>query len=579
MFTFAGLFAALTLWIGGTGLVCALAGRFGKRPRTRLELVGTGLLVGLGLAPAWTVAVAVLVDGPPPPWTSYALAVISLASAVFIRGPWRAGSTAPQACHPPAGRGAGGALQSLGVFGILAFCGFAVFYASSMPMHLFDPLYHFAYKGKLLMEEGFGTDSWMVHGPEDPQLELIGRPITHPNYPPGLAGLHAYVGHFRGGFDADATRPLMSLFLLGSAALMWIELRRRSRGAAVLGTFLWVSLPLLFFSRPPENYIWWKGDMGAIEADYLSNWTFSFSSLTRNVELFWVQASKNLNNVAWNGTEGNLPDGWTLDGAADLPLAAMLLVGMVALWRATDRRGEIASAERGDLADALIAGLCLGSATLIKNEGLALAALGFAVVGGTSLLRGAGLRGALVRWGAAAVVAYVVAYPWLSVRGEIPSIDEDYPLAIKGLLGLEELPPGTGKGTNHQPTELGEAFARIPVVLLGFFTSFIHVLRWHVLWMLFFCGLLWWLVRRPGRLIVHPLLPLTLFVLGTMAVYAIVLLVTPWDLAHLYGTTIPGRLLLHVAPLALLIGVGLAFPRDHEWQRFPEQVDDEEHGH
>ena len=564
MLTFSGLVIGLSLWVLGLGLTCFAARLFGNRPRTRLELLGYGLLLGLGLGPAAIVAAAVFTGGPPPVAVTYGLIAAAAISAVAIPGEWRKAGDAVVRVHPDNDAGGlGRALQGLGVVGILGFLGFAVFYAASMPMHLFDPLYHFAYKGKLLMEEGLATESWMVPPPDAPQTELLGRPITHPNYPPGLAGLHTLVGHLDGGFNADATRALMSLFVLGSAALMWVELRRRSRGAAVLGTFLWVSLPLLYFSRPPENYIVWNTETGPIEDEYVAQWAFSFETLLHNFKLFWLQASRVLTDTAWNGTEGKLPDGWTLDGAADLPLAAVPLAGVLALWRCVDRRDDEFEVERGDGADALIAGVCLGGATLIKNEGLALVGLSFAVMLAVGLLR-SGQRGLAVgRWLAAGAVAAVVAWPWLSVRGQIPSIDEDYPLAIKGILGLAELPEGTGKGTNHQPTELGQALARIPIVLLGFVTSFVHVIRWHVLWPLFFAALAWWTLR-PRRLLQHGYAPLILLVLGTMALYAVVLLVTPWDLAHLYGTTIPGRLLLHVAPLALLIGVGLAYPRRSE---------------
>jgi hypothetical protein len=574
MLTFSGIVVGAALWVLGLGLVCWAARLGGTRPRTRLELLGYGLLVGLGVGPAAVVAAAVAAGGPPPVAATWAVFAAAALGAWAIPGEWRKAGGAVVRVHPD--DTAGGlvrAAQALGVAGILGFAAFAVFYAASMPMHLFDPLYHFAYKGKLLMEEGLATESWMVPPADAPATELIGRPITHPNYPPGLAGLHTLVGHLHGSFNADATRALMSLFLLGSAALLWVELRRRSRGAAILGTFLWLSLPLLYFSRPPENYIEWIGETGPVEQEYLAQWSFSFGSLARNFELFWVQASRFLTDTAWNGTEGKLPDGWTLDGAADLPLAAVLLAGVLALWRCIDRRNDDVEVERGDGADALIAGLCLGSATLIKNEGLALVALCFAVLLAAGLLRPGRRRLALGHWASAAAIAALVAWPWLSVRGQIPSIDEDYPLAIKGILGLAELPEGTGVGTNHQPTELGQALARIPIVALGFLTSFVHVIRWHVLWPLFFAALAWWSLR-PARFLRHGYAPLILLVLATMALYAVVLLVTPWDLAHLYGTTIPGRLLLHVAPLALLIGVGLTFPRASELRGAPRREDD-----
>ncbi len=48
-------------------------------------------------------------------------------------------------------------------------------------------------------------------------------------------------------------------------------------------------------------------------------------------------------------------------------------------------------------------------------------------------------------------------------------------------------------------------------------------------------------------------------VLGTLAAYALILLVTPWYLPSLRATGIPERLMLHlVGPAAMVVGAALA---------------------
>ena len=101
----------------------------------------------------------------------------------------------------------------------------------------------------------FGGSGWMVpsealqFGRVDGQHDSVGRLMTHPNYPPGIPALHCLVGSHLERFSEDATRPLMSLYVLGCAALLWSWLSKRSLGAAVAGTLSWVSLPFLYYSK------------------------------------------------------------------------------------------------------------------------------------------------------------------------------------------------------------------------------------------------------------------------------------------------------------------------------------------
>ncbi len=542
MITWAGIWVALAAFSFGHA-VLALVLKLGPgAPRSGLERHGLALLLGLATLPAiWVAAIAMA--GPLPDVVGRGLlagAVLSGAPALILSRRHRAESTETTA--PPARWSIAAAL---GTGLIFVWCAFAVFTTSTMPMHVFDPLYHFAYKGSLLYHEGFGTPSWMVIPEGAAGFEHYGRPITHPSYPPGIPALHAMVGQARGQFDRDATRFLMALYLLIPAALIWSRLRGRSLGAAVTGTLLWVSLPFFYFTKTPAGYLSW----GETERSYFAGWIFSPS--------FFLEALTGL----FTG-RGRFPDGWTLDGAADLPLAAFLLGSFLCLLRSLGPRGG-----RADIA---LGGLLLGGLLLTKNEGTALAAVLLTVLGGACLFgpRSAGLVQRIRGIGGltlALALGLALCTPWLLLRGAIPTIDEDYPRAIAGVLGLGEPPPGAGE-LNQIPRNLDEAAARVPVVLGTFGTMSVGFLRWGLLW---FAALLAPLVyalthlRRAHR---HESWPILGCVLGVAGLYALVLVVTPWDLAVLANTLIPDRLMLHVAPLAVLAATEFTFLRARERQ-------------
>ena len=263
----------------------------------------------------------------------------------------------------------------------------------------------------------------------------------------------------------------------------------------------------------------------------------------------------------------SMPDGWTLDGSADLGQAVLFGVGLILAWRCLRWSGE-----RADRADALCAGVILGGSALIKNEGLALLAMAggsmglFWLVGAwranalasTERTHARGLVDGALVFGIAALLAA----PWLAIRGDIPSIDEDYPQAVKVMLGLEEAPADAPVG---QPRSIGQAFARAPVVAGGSLTSFVHVLRWNLVWVLFIATVVTWLVLRGRRLLAHPILPLLVATVGTLGAYGLILIVTPWDLPLLFSTAIPGRIILHVVPLVIFVTAALMWRRAAEW--------------
>lgn len=536
MLTLAGLWAALAL-IGYGWLAVRLAERALSSPLPRgFERWGAILAAGLSLGPALACA---LIFALGPLGTSGGrlfLAVGVLALGLCAGLDWLGRGTAPRETRAAGGwpaRVLGGLALALG--------GFALFYASAMPMHVFDPLYHFAYKGSVLYHEGFAEPAFLTVPPEQPEYARLGRVMTHPNYPPGLPVLHALVAWAHGAFDRDATRPLFALYAWLPALMLYGRLRRRSAAAAGLAAVAWLGLPILYFTRTPFEYIDWRSDLGQgpSEAVFVSSWSFSFARLADNLVAFFSGA-------------GFLPDGWVLDGAGDLPVGALCAAALC-----------LASGGAGGSRLALC-GLCLGGAALAKNEGLPLAALAIGALAFRQLLvLRPGFGPALARLALAALPFLALTLPWLAWRGRIPSIDEDYPRAVLGMLGLGPPLPGAGVD-NLAPADLRAGLARVPVVLLGFATSMVHVLRWNLLWPLCLAAPAWWLLRRPRALWSHPGLPLLLFLAGGLALYFLVLLVTPWDLAVLYTTVIPDRLLLHLFPAALLLAAELTWPLPEE---------------
>jgi 4-amino-4-deoxy-L-arabinose transferase-like glycosyltransferase len=169
----------------------------------------------------------------------------------------------------------------------------------------------------------------------------------------------------------------------------------------------------------------------------------------------------------------------------------------------------------------------------------------------------------VVQLGSALVVALACSAPWLAIRGAIPSIDEDYPRVLLSLFGLAPTPEGAGV-TNQIPRDLNEALARLPVVLAGFGTMAVQLLRWNLLWFLFVAAPLVWCAKHPRTCLRHGAWPAALCVAGAFGLYTLVLVTTPWNLSMLFNTLIPDRLMLHVAPLAILAGVQFSFPLDGE---------------
>ena len=489
----AALGVGLLAWLAGHGV---LGLSRATRLRGRVELECTALLAGLALLAVLFTNV-LLAWGPLSPLTGEGIAIALAVPGVLCL---RRNRRLVQA-RDPADRWSAGQLGLLAA--IVAFCGLAVFMAASSPVQGFDAVYHYAYRGRLLFHEGFGGEAWTGGA------DAVGRVMTHPGYPPGVAVLEVVVGYVRGVFDEDAARPLWALFALAPAGLLWAGLRDRGRTPALIGALLWISLPLMYYWRLPNGDPWlavygllFGPEAGAARFEGTGPWQRAAS--------------------------------WNLDATAGLPLAAFLFGAFACLVRARGADGE--------RADGVCAGLLLAGALLAKNEGTALVPV---LLVALALAPGSEPRGrALGSTVLPVLVALALAAGWFVARRALPTVDEAY---------ASRLTPGNLVASLDRVPEVAGAFAR----------AFGNPLLWNLLWPLFAVALAWGL-RGPKRLLRHAALPAVLAVLGALAVYFAVMLVTPWELPALEGTGIPTRLLFHVAPLAVFAVVALLWERPAE---------------
>lgn len=530
MISWATVVTALAAWLCGLWIIAVLRP---SRRRSELERHASALLAGMALFTiVYPSLVAVL--GP----VSIDAGRIGIA-ALAAPGLLCLRSSRKLPLEPEHPRQPLGIIGALGLVLLLGFCAFAAFYPATMPMHVFDPVYHFAYKGKLIFHEGFGTEAWTdLDG-------KIGRVMTHPNYAPGFASLGALVGLVGGRFDEDAFKALCSVFVLVPTVWLWIALRPRGRAAAFSAALAWVSLPILYYHKLPNNADRWESVYAFLFGTHSAKETFPNSGF-------------------------GPADGQVLDGGADLPLAAFVFGAFVHLWRCL--RGNGLNSDRADVG---LAGIFLGAAIWTKNEGGALCAV-LALAFGISALcqwlwrrqRAGDSEGGPKIWAAlpiVLVVALLSASTWFSIRAGIPSIDENYPERLT-VAGLSEHSDRIF-AVAYAREDSAQFLTRLPGfhvaeemgVIQVYLETFGHVLRWNLIWPLFFAAVLWSLIK-PRRFLADPASCAALMVLGACALYALILTVTPWNLTVLHLTVIPGRLILHVVPIAILASIAMLWP-------------------
>jgi hypothetical protein len=374
----------------------------------------------------------------------------------------------------------------------------AVLTTLALPLNEFDPIYHFAYRGKVLLYEGTPLNEAITGILSN---DGYGRLVTHPNYPLGVPILEAWTAHWGGWSDRWVQLPLA----LWSACLPMVVafgLRGYSKSAASYGAVLSAATPILY------SY------------DFLAD---------------------GLSGLSMAGLSSTL----TLGGGADLAVMAMLGVAAALFVRArqVDCRRT-----------AICAGLGLAGAVMMKNEGLALAGVCVLAVLLTLLLPPRRIRMAIPF----VAVAMLGIAPWLGLRSQLPSIDENYSahMTAENILhylggGRELIEKAPLAMSGREQPDFENAPARVGLVLLAFWDEFTDWRSWGLLWLLVIVALP---VTRQ-RLQDPELRWLSLLVLGGVGVYFLTLLVTPWNFPSLRDKGIPERLLVHlVGPIMLMFG-------------------------
>ncbi|MDF1800873.1 MAG: hypothetical protein P1V81_17005 [Planctomycetota bacterium] len=509
------LVALAAMVLTGHGVLAA-AGL--ERARGRIEwffsaaLAGAAALMALALLTIWLV-------GPLPVWGGRLLLLLP---AGFGLAAWlkRRPDHAPLPPRAPGGFLEAGPAHFAALALLALLVGLVLFTAASAPTHLFDPTFHFAFKGKVLFHEGLSVDAFA-----DAEGH-VGRVMTHPSYPPGI-GLFQLLPSWVGGeFSPHGARALLALFALAPAAWLHAALLPRGRGAALTAALLWLSLPVLFYLRVPNP--------------------------ESSKALVGLVVGPELGESLLGGKGWRAADGPVLDGGGDLPLAAFFFGALVHLWRLL-RVGA-----KADRADLVSVALCATGMLLVKNEGLALLVLLLAITPLVLGLEALVARGRRLPWrnlglgSLALVLGAVLTLPWFAFESHVPDVDESYP----DRLTLERL----GSAWSEPVSNDGSARLTTPASYIAdeFASSLLDPLAWNLLWPLFLAALLLGLLR-PRRATLHAAtLPLAATTAG-LVLFFLILTVTPWQLSHLFATGIPDRLFLQVAPTAVLAVALMAF--------------------
>jgi len=489
---FAGLDLVVLLWLAGKGLLPSTQ----ITPRSAWESACLSFLLGAGF---WVIgAMAMLTIGISFSWIPWTLATMGLGLAWRS---WKRGDfKAERHCPTGLGKWPKILLAVLGCLSVLA--------TLALPINEFDPLLHFAYKGKVLLGEGHPQVEAMTGMmAADGSPLTFGRLVTHPNYPIGIPILEASTGFLTGWHERWVQWPL-AFWALCIPGVVFFGLRRVSLQAAGIGALVAACTPILY--------------------------------------------ARHILDEGWLSLKAaGLGNTMTLGAGADLPVAALFAAACACLLRARWERSMQLN---------LMAGLALAAAAMMKNEGLALVGVFFlaALTAGTLCpIRSKGKE--RIRSLALVGVALMTLTPWLILRGQLPAIDENYSQHLNiervshflsGGPELVEKSPKVIAGQVSADELLATLPSRPKQIRNAFWAEFSDWRSWGVLWILVLLSfpLQSWFKDRERTW-------LSLMVLGGISLYALILLVTPWYLPLLLDKGIPDRLLLHlIGPMALLVG-------------------------
>ncbi|HEX9793729.1 MAG TPA: hypothetical protein VGC54_07065 [Planctomycetota bacterium] len=483
-----GMAVVVCAWLAGRALLPARA----VLARDRWEEQGVAYLLG---AAALVVAAMLATRLGVPFHAPLAFALLAAAAAAGI---WRlrCERRVPDPYLPCA---LGGWMRAL----MVVLGAGSVLVTIAFPLSEFDPLFHFAYKGKILHGTGNPFDGAFTEVLGSTEVPGVGRVMTHPNYPLGIPFLQAFAAHAGFGWSERWVLLPLSLWAACLPAAVSLALRGFSTAAARWGALIAAATPMLYVRNFPRS--------GAVD----------------------------FRSAGLDGTK-------TLGGGGDLAVAALFAAGCALYLRAR---------QSGRSRTALLAGLALAGAAMMKNEGLGL--LGVAAI---AMLVTDPLMGRR-RWAMSALAvaaAILLAAPWLSHRARLPAIDENYgeqltfarladywtgmepversPLALTGRVDKEDL--GTGE-------------LRRSILYRYYHSEFTDFLSFGVLWLLVLLSVPVGASFRQAEL-----RWLAAVVAGGLLMYALILLVTPWGLTHLRPMGIPDRLFLHlIGPAAMLAGL------------------------
>ncbi len=366
------------------------------------------------------------------------------------------------------------------------------------PINEFDAIYHWAYRGKVLLFNGTPLNEAITGIVSN---DNFGRVVTHPNYPLGVPIIEAYSSYFSGWSDRWVQLPLG----LWSACMPWLVafgLRSLSQNAIRLAAIATAATPILYVTNFTENGF----------ADLLNA-----------------------------GTSSSM----MLGGGSDLAVMCMITLAASLFLRATQ-----ANCKRL----AITAGLALAATAAMKNEGLALLGICMIACAVAHLLKNRPTRAI----GFFAASAIICVSPWLGIRAQIPAIDENYSeqLTIENVIhfagGGDEL---VEKSPLAQQIDEADIPTRRSLVSAAFVEEFFDMRSWGLLWVLAAISI----CLALSNLESFNYRWLTLVVCGGVTLYFLILLVTPWNFPSLRDKGIPERLLVHlVGPIMLLVGHALS---------------------